>query len=497
MSIEARRNLSKNTIYSLIALAITIGVRIFTAPLVVKNFDENVAGLYYFVLNITSYFLFFDFGISRSFLFIKLKIENKDYIKSYFFTAVSFYFFVVLFLLTLFLLNQNFFLKFLNHDIFDLSFWIIAISIIQLFFQFLNQLYSSIWESTGDLYFTKYFDILSVFFYIISFYLGIYYFKSLKLLFLFFLLSNILVTLSHSYLVFRKKIMEGLAFNFRLHYLYNLLKSGSFILLAGIVTSFYNLLDTTLIPIFLSLNLIAFYTLSLNLTKLVHSLTGAIVAPMTVLMVSNNTKYSNATSNGHLRKIMLINLGSVIFITSFILLFNNEIMSFWINDNFASKVERLVYLMTIAWMFHAISITAYQFNEANNRSKVNFHSSMILSITSVTLFFVLRDFGLTGFAISRILATLIFLIYNYQMLSSGVGYNFFILIFKNIIFYFVFMTILLLILDKFPFLDNFFTKFCIFLLIFFVVYRFFIRNNYKLLTSLKTKQDENRIHIYK
>jgi O-antigen/teichoic acid export membrane protein len=487
MSIEAQRNLSKNTIYSLIALSITIGVRIFTAPLVVKNFDENVAGLYYFVLNITSYFLFFDFGISRSFLFIKLKIENKFDIKSYFFTAVLFYFFVVLVLLMLFLLNQKFFLKNLNQDIFDLSFCIIAISIIQLFFQFLNQLFSSIWESRGDLYFTKYFDILAVFFYIISLYLGIYYFNSLKLLFLFFLLSNILVTLSHSFLVFRKKILHGLAFNFRMNYLYNLLKSGSFIVLAGIASSFYHLLDTTLIPIFLSLNLIAFYTLSLNLTKLVHSLTGAIVAPMTVLMVSNISEYSNATSNENLRKIMLINLGSVIFITSFILLFNIEIMSLWINYNFALKVERLVYLMTIAWMFHAISITAYQFNEANNRSKVNFHSSIILSITSVTLFFILKGFGLTGFAVSRILATLVFLIYNYQMLSSGVGYNFFVLIFKNILLYFIFMAILFLILDRFPFLDNFFIKFCVFSTTFFVVYRFFIRNNYKHLANLTHK----------
>ena len=108
------QNLNKNSFFSLIALGINIGVRILTAPMVVKNFNQDMSGLYYFVLNITNYFLFFDFGISRAFLFIKIKNSDIKTINTTFFTSVLFYLFIVIALFLCFYTGRSYFLKNIN-----------------------------------------------------------------------------------------------------------------------------------------------------------------------------------------------------------------------------------------------------------------------------------------------------------------------------------------------------------------------------------------------
>lgn len=472
-------NLGKNSIYSLLILGINISVRILTAPLVVKNFNPEVSGLYYLILNITNYFLFFDFGISRAFIYLKIKnSSNFNLINNIFFTSVLFYLFIVVFLGLFFYIFKDSFIGNLYIQYKDLVVTLILISIAQLFFQFLNQLFSSIWESIGRMYFSKYFDIASLILFTSSLYLGIFIYHDLVYMFYFFLLSNIFVSILHLYFLLKTNLFQIESYQFRFKYLKILFNGGFFIMAANFVTTLYNLIDTTLIPIYLSLSVVPLYVLSLNFTKLIHSLSGAILAPMPVILANCNLEDNNDQLSSKTDKFLSINISVVLILTLFILFFNIELISLWVNIDFAKKVDKIVILLTISWMFHSLSITAFQFFESNNLSKVNFSSSLVLSLVTLVLFFLFKEFGLIGFATSRIIGTFFFLIILYSKLSTFLSKKYLTYIFLRVSLFLLFIFISIIYFYLFPNFYNLYIKIFIFLILFFWVTKYSILNNY-------------------
>jgi O-antigen/teichoic acid export membrane protein len=477
-------NLGKNSIYSLVILGINIAFRILTAPLVVKNFNPEVSGLYYLILNITNYFLFFDFGISRAFIYFKIKnYSDQKSINNIFFTSIFFYLFVVLSIgLSFYFLKDHFYndtyIRYKN-----LAVGLILISIVQLFFQFLNQLFSSIWESIGRMYFSKYIDAASIILFTFSLYFGIYIYHDLFYMFCFILLSNIIISFLHLYLIIRMNIFTIKVFHFSFKYINILFKGGFFIMAANFVTTLYNLIDITLIPIYLSLSVIPFYVLSLNFTKLIHSLSGALLSPMPVILANYSSDESSQKLYDKTDNFLSINLAFVIILTLFILLFNFELISLWVNIDFAKKVENIVILLTISWMFHSICITAFQFFESNNLSKVNLFTSLALCLITIFLFFLLKDFGLYGFATSRIIGAFCFLILLYSKLSVLMSKTYLSYILIRIFLFLFFTFCIIFYFHSFPNYFNIYIKMLIFLISFLFIIKYSILKNYVLLKN--------------
>ncbi len=472
-------NLGKNSIYSIVILAINIGARIITAPLVVKNFDAEISGLYYLILNVTNYFLFFDFGISRAFIYFKIKnSSNFKLINNIFFTSIYFYLFIVLFLGLCFYLLKDLPISEIYIRYKKLTVCLVSISIVQLFFQFLIQLFSSIWESLGKMYFSKYLDLISIILYIFSLYLGVYIYHDLVYLFCFILLSNIIVSFLHLYFLFKMKLFQIESYQFRFSYLNILFRGGFFIMAANFVTTLYNLIDITLIPIYLSITVIPLYVLSLNFTKLIHSLSGAILAPMPVILANCNKEDGLHQISQKTDKFLSINLGVVLILTLFVLFFQKDLITLWVNIDFAKNVEKIIILLTTSWMFHSLSITAFQFFESNNLSRINFSSSIVLSLITLFFFFILKDFGLVGFATSRIIGTFCFLIILYSKLSFLLTKNYIIYILSRVFSFLFLIYSALLLFNFFPNLYNFYIKVFIFIIFLICITKYFIFYNY-------------------
>jgi O-antigen/teichoic acid export membrane protein len=479
-------NLGKNSLYSIAILAINIGVRILTAPLVVKNFNPEISGLYYLILNVTSYFLFFDFGISRAFIYFKIKNStNFKLINNFFFTSIFFYLFIVLFIGIIFYFMKEIFISetYIRHK--NLTISLVSISIVQLFFQFLVQLFSSIWESFGKMYFSKYLDLVSLILFIFSLYLGIFVYHDLVYMFCFILLTNIVVSFLHLYFLYKMKLFQINSYQFRFTYLKILFRGGFYIMASNFVTTLYNLIDITLIPIFLSIELVSYYVLSLNFTKLIHSLSGAILAPMPVILANSNKEDSIGLLSDKTNKFLSINLAVVLIFTLFVIFFHKELVTLWINIDFAKNVENVVILLTISWMFHSLSITAFQFFESNNLSKVNFSSSLVLSLITLFLFFLFKDFGLIGFAAARIIGTFFFLIILYSKLSNLLNKNYLNYLLMRVFLFFTFVFISLVYFYFYPNFYNLHIKAFLFLVSSTWITKYSIINNYlKLKNSL-------------
>jgi len=466
------RYFDKNLIFSLISLLVLVSIRFFTAPFVLKNFDLSLSGIYYYTLNISSYFLFFDFGISRAFLILKLNNGLRN-LKSYFYSAIIFYFIIVLLLFTLFIFFHDYVLS--NVDILyrDTAIFIFALSIIQLFFQFLNQLFSALWESIGKLYVSKYLDIISVALHLFGMVLGVYWYHSLEALFLALLSAYALVSLTHFVLVSKEGVFDGLLVKIEKRFFLDLLQTGFFIVSSGIIVSVYNLLDTTLIPVFLSIGYVSFYSLSLNFTKLIHTVTGAMISPMYIQMAgTGDTSFIGDKA----RHVVILNVAFCFVISIFFVVFNKEILAVWVNENFAMEVSNLVVLLTISWAFHGACIAVHTYNEANNLSRNNLYSSVILVFVTTFLFFFLGKYGLRGFALARIVGTLLFLLHIYTMISKLMDFRLLLGLKRVFILFSLLIGFLIYLNDKIMLYELFYVRLFIFSFFAIVISRKYIYN---------------------
>ena len=143
-------NIKLNSFVSQALFILNISFRFLLTPLIITTYSDEITGLYFLVFNISSYFMFFDFGFGRTLTYELIENNNIKRKEELFDASILLYIFLlILFFLVYSLISLTTSLKefdFIN----NLSLNIIIISsIFNIGCLLLLQSYNSLLESQG------------------------------------------------------------------------------------------------------------------------------------------------------------------------------------------------------------------------------------------------------------------------------------------------------------------------------------------------------------
>ena len=98
-------NIKLNSFVSQALFILNISFRFLLTPLIITTYSDEITGLYFLVFNISSYFMFFDFGFGRTLTYRLIENNNIKRKEELFDASILLY----IFLLILFFLVYSLF----------------------------------------------------------------------------------------------------------------------------------------------------------------------------------------------------------------------------------------------------------------------------------------------------------------------------------------------------------------------------------------------------
>jgi O-antigen/teichoic acid export membrane protein len=412
-----------NSLISQGLFILNVLLRLFITPLLISNYSSEIIGLYFLAFNISSYFMFFDFGLGRTLTYELISSDDLVNKKKLFNSSLLFYILFSLILILgisifFFIYNPSF--TFINN--YDLSI-IVFSSILNISFLLTIQSYNALLESFGVQYKLNLLKSILSFFSVVV--LALMILNKLEIYYLFIFQSFVsFITFLLIAIYVKNKFDFSFSFDdinkLFLNLIY-LLKKGWKIMLNNIIASVYTLMDVTMIPLYFGINFVTAYAVSSNTSRYVHSFSSTILSPIHTLyskvLNSKNIDYLLINKLGRLSFLISSSLGFLLFV------FSDFLISIWIGDEFAKETDIIFKLLILSWTYHAISIPSFQFLEAKRMEIKNFYGSLFL--TCITFFGIVIGIyysKLEYFALFRLLASLtfnLFLFYNYSKFIKG------------------------------------------------------------------------------
>lgn len=188
------------------------------------------------------------------------------------------------------------------------------------------------------------------------------------------------------------------AWSFEKLWLRPLAVSGGWLSVSNIISPFMGFADRFIIGAVISAGAVAYYTTPQELATKLSIVPGALTAvlfPTLAVQVVQSRQAALLLCKDVLRWLMLVMLP----LTLVLVLFANELMSFWISSNFADKSSKLLQLFVVGMFFSSFAQVPYTLIQSAGRAKVTaIIHALEMPIFLFGLFWVATHYGVEGAA---------------------------------------------------------------------------------------------------
>lgn len=219
--------------------------------------------------------------------------------------------------------------------------------------------------------------------------------------------GRVIACVVHSYYAWRVLPKERSAIIFRIDLLRPLCISGGWMTVSNIVGPLMGYLDRFVVGAFASAQALAYYATPQELISKLSVVPSALMAVLFPQFAQISTNFSKATIETLERA---ASLTTALCVPAFILiaLFSNEILTNWIDLQFAQSAAQILALMASGMLINSISFIPLTWLQATNHSKkVALIHVIELPLFCLLLWVGLRDFGIMGAAVAWVVRILI------------------------------------------------------------------------------------------
>jgi O-antigen/teichoic acid export membrane protein len=386
---------------------LNIFLRLIITPLIISSYNSEIVGFFYFILNISSYFNFFDLGISRAITYLCIEKNFKDE-NNYFIIAQLFYIFLGIVFSSIGA-SVIFFFEFSFEGLEYLElFFLVIFSIFSSTLSLQFQCIVSVYEAHGKQHIP---NLIRGFTFLI---IGIFQIILIKTNFSisYLILVQFLFNIP-SVLYFTYKIINAnnyFNYNNLKRSFFELVNRGKNIMYTNLISAVYTLMDVSALPFLgFGFSSVTIYSVSSNTSRYIHGFNSAILSPVHSFLSTEKTIIDNYLKSKNINKVVEISkyIPAIIGLNLFVM--SEFIMSFWISNEFANESFYVFKILILSWTIHSYCTIGFRINEVNNDEKLNLKSSfslMISSILGIILGFIFQNF--IFFALGRLLGSIIF-----------------------------------------------------------------------------------------
>jgi O-antigen/teichoic acid export membrane protein len=201
---------------------------------------------------------------------------------------------------------------------------------------------------------------------------------------------------AHSYYLYRVMPEITKAPKFRFHWIQRLTAAGGWMTVSNVVGPLMGYLDRFIVGFLLPASFVAYYATPQELILKIYLIPGALTA---VLFPSFAARFATGQSETLYRKSTLFVGAIMALFCAVSYLFAFEIMSLWINPEFASRSYEAMRILVIGILFGAISSVPYTYLQAVGSSNVVAMSHVLQLPLFLLLSYVLTlNYGINGAA---------------------------------------------------------------------------------------------------
>jgi len=397
--------LAKNTLLNLTGTVLPLLVGVLAIPYAIRGLGNEGFGILSYTWVIIGYFSILDFGVSRATTkFIAESIAEKNYqsLSSTVWTAsITNVMFGTLGAAGLIMLTPHLVEEILKispdfiHQT-KLSFYLAACSLPVILFSTCLR---------GALGAAQRFDlvnivfipvsVLSFVFPALSYYLGIDLFTVILLIILSRCLSSLL------YLYFCLRVFPGLKTRpiFEWKILRKLLSYGGWVTITGIISPVMVYVDRFFIGSFLSVSVVAYYTVPYDTINRLRALPIAVMTtlfPEFSALSCHNETARVETLFGRSIKYILLPIG---LITLLLLSYAPGILRFWLNEQFAENASTILRILAIGILVNSIAYIPFNLLQGIGKPDIPAKFHMVeLPFYIISLWYLISKFGIIGAA---------------------------------------------------------------------------------------------------
>ena len=403
--ITGKKNYFKNLLSSYLPYIAQIVITIFLTPLMLKVFGQEKYGVYVLLNTFVAYFTLSNIGLPQTLIRLLIQEKEKNNIQKINQMISSTFFYYIIAILFLFLINilifyidlfniNNLILNTNNKDL--LQSFSIGMLLVSLLFgiKLVSEIFDSIIVSTNKIYVAQVVKLINIIFLGISTFLALDIYASIESVLLFNAVVSLLILII---LLFQAKKVVSFEINFKntnLHIFKEMLPSSFWYFLSGIGVILIFQTDSIVISSVIGLSSVAIYSLMFKFSDIFRQILSNIVnimfSDISRLYAKEEFKLITKKHN----EILLITIAMSIVVSIFLYFIGYQLFQFWIGKENSGTINLFLFFIIYMALFSINQVSGLflgAMNKHRNGVIVGFIQAVLNLILSISFLYIYQD----------------------------------------------------------------------------------------------------------